>query len=93
MFSKSSRYARVGEYHVTGLDGVPHLCKKIRFIPPSAGVFRHTVREGDRLDLLAYRYYGDPEKFWLIVDANNVVLADDLLQPGRQIIIPPDTST
>ncbi len=93
MFSKSSRYARVGEYQVTGGDGVPHLCKKIRFIPASTGVFRHTVREGDRLDLLAYRYYGDPQKFWLIVDANNVVLADDLLQPGRQIVIPPDTST
>ena len=31
---------------------------------------RHTVNGGDRLDLLAYKYYGDTTKWWQICDAN-----------------------
>ena len=48
----------------------------------------HIVKEGDRLDLLAYTYYGDPTKFWLICDANQAMFPPDLLVPGKRIIIP-----
>ena len=48
----------------------------------------HIVKEGDRLDLLAYTYYGDATKFWLICDANQSMYPRDLLVPGKRIIIP-----
>lgn len=34
----------------------------------------HLVHQGDRLDLLAYRYYGDPTKWWVVADANRDLL-------------------
>ena len=40
---------------------------------------------------MAYHYYRNPEKFWLIGDANDELDAEELLrQPGRQVLIPPD---
>ncbi len=37
----------------------------------SSDVF-HVVAEGERLDLLAYRYYADPALWWVIADANDI---------------------
>lgn len=50
----------------------------------------HRVLEGERLDQLAERYYGDPLKYWLIVDANasDVLFPEDLMVPGRVLRIP-----
>lgn len=48
----------------------------------------HTVRNGERLDLLAAKYYGDPQLFWVFVDANVDVLTDDDLIPGSSLIVP-----
>lgn len=43
----------------------------MRVIPPPLDwPFRHRVREGERLDLLAFKYYGEPTKWWQIADAN-----------------------
>jgi nucleoid-associated protein YgaU len=48
----------------------------------------HRVIEGERLDQLAQRYYGDPLKYWLICDANDAVFPEDLMVPGRVLRIP-----
>lgn len=48
----------------------------------------HRVIEGERLDQLAQRYYGDPLKYWLICDANEAIFPDDLMVPGRVLRIP-----
>ena len=29
---------------------------------------------GDRLDLIAFQYVGDPEQYWRICDANNNIM-------------------
>ena len=49
---------------------------------------QHLVTSHDRLDLLAERYYGDPQLFYLICDANETIFPDDLLVPGRVLAIP-----
>lgn len=54
--------------------------------PP--GVLFHRVESNDRLDLLAYRYLGDPHRYWRIADANGEVDLADLLEPGRVLAIP-----
>ena len=56
--------------------------------PNFATVARHSVRQGDRLDLIAARYLGDPLVFWIICDANGAIRPQDLVaQPGRVLAI------
>lgn len=45
---------------------------------------------GDRLDLLAKRFYGDPAYWWIIATANNMNDANFYVEPGIQIRIPGD---
>lgn len=90
MIFKGSRYERTGAYTVTTADGRRVTALKIRFIPPTPAGFLHTFTADERLDLLAFEFYGNPEKFWLIADANTEMDPESLLQPGRQLRIPPD---
>ena len=56
--------------------------------PNYATVARHTVMQGDRLDLITAKYLGDPLMFWLICDANGAIRPEDLVAtPGTVIAI------
>jgi hypothetical protein len=47
------------------------------------GTFQHVLAAGDRLDQLAFRYFREPRKWWLICDANPEFLSPlDLLGRG-----------
>lgn len=97
-FSASSRYANValGQYRLAA--GEPPVAYVLRrFVPqardiPVAAV--HTIREGDRIDLLAGHYLGDVELTWRVADAN---AATDMLAltatPGVRIVIPSPPET
>jgi hypothetical protein len=84
---KGSRYQNVATYQIAVSGGRTVTVLKIRPIP--AG-FVHVATADDRLDLLSYQFYRNPEKFWLIADANTAMDPEALLQPGRQLLIPPD---
>jgi hypothetical protein len=64
-----------------------------RFVPQPgapnyATVAQHTVKQGDRLDLLAANYLGDPLLFWLLCDANGAIRPDELVEtPGKVLNI------
>jgi nucleoid-associated protein YgaU len=45
---------------------------------------------GDRLDLLAHKYYGDQTLWWVIATANNINDATFYVQEGIQLRIPSD---
>lgn len=70
MFSKGSRYRNLSESSPVSANGERQRSKEMRVIPATVGRFQHTVREGDRLDLLAFKYYGEATKWWQISDAN-----------------------
>ena len=89
MIFKGSRYQNVGGYKVN-LNGREVSALKIRYIPSTPAGFYHTFTADERLDILWYRFYRNPEKFWLIADANTEMDPADLLEPGRQLLIPPD---
>ena len=56
--------------------------------PNFATVAKHTVRQGDRLDLIAAKYLADPLIFWLICDANGAITPHDLVDTlGRTLKI------
>ncbi len=72
-FGPTSRYAGIEIAKWTRPDGTEAPYLRRRFIlPPEAYALlqEHTVVQGERLDLLAARYLGDPEQFWRICDAN-----------------------
>jgi hypothetical protein len=85
MFEPTSRYHDIEtvKMTVTGSRGEPRVVsyKRRRFVPPGSTMttlVEHTVVQGDRLDNLAARYVGDPEQFWRICDANDVLRPEEL---------------
>jgi len=91
MFFDGSRYLSVKEYLARGPDGRDVNVKRLRTGNSPEGSFFYVVKEGDRLDLLAYRFYRTSRKWWLIADANpDLMHPDELLVPGLRIAIPPD---
>ena len=87
MFIKGSRYRNLPESSPVDAEGERLLGKDLRLIPPPlAGSFQHTVLQGDRLDLLSFKYYTDPVKWWQIADANpQEPYPPDLLDRGPLI--------
>ncbi len=63
-----------------------------REISAAAGVIEYTVKEGDRLDLLALHFYNNTRRWWRILDANpQIIFAADLMLSeyvGATILIP-----
>jgi hypothetical protein len=90
MFFKGSRYEDVAEAEIKDAEGRILRYKKIRFTPETKSRGKHSVCQGDRLDLIAQRYLRDPELFWRICDANPTLWPDDLISVvGWSIRIPP----
>jgi hypothetical protein len=90
-------YPRTSRYF--GIDPVVHTAptgQAIPYLPPRllprpdafVTIQVHEVGVGERADVLANRYLGDPEQWWTIADANPVIDPRDLTgTPGRRIRI------
>lgn len=79
MFARGSRYRNLPESSPVNAEGEYLRGKDLRIIARTPGQFLHTVSQGDRLDLVALKYYGDPTKWWQISDANSAPFPTDLL--------------
>ena len=89
MFFRGSRYEVVGNAQLQSADGRTIAYKRVRFIPETQGALPVRVQQGDRLDLIAWQVYRDPEQFWRICDANEALQPDDLTAvPGRRLTAP-----
>ncbi|PYR72031.1 MAG: hypothetical protein DMF86_24740 [Acidobacteria bacterium] len=74
MFFKGSRYRTLPQSAHLDARGESLLGVDVRVIPPTDGQFLHTVSDRERLDLLAFKYYADPRRWWLIADANRAAV-------------------
>lgn len=70
MFLKTSRYKDCRRYSADPRDAVCGKGVRPRDIGAAVGVLEHVIIQGDRLDLLADHYFGDPRLWWRILDAN-----------------------
>lgn len=90
-FSSTSRYHGLKITLVELPDGRQVAVVGRRFLPQPEqmqDLQEHAVTEGDRLDVLAERYLGDPEQFWRICDANRAMQPEALMEPiGRRLRI------
>jgi nucleoid-associated protein YgaU len=91
-FGANSRYNAVQVLQRMATDGRPIAYVARRFIaPPMPGVapLSYSVVFGDRLDLIANRFIGDPEQWWKIADANPTLDPRPLTgEPGLVLNIP-----
>ncbi len=87
-FPIDSRYHSYKVQQYTAPDGevIPYLARRIvpqPGAPNYARINQYTVQQGDRLDLIAAKYLGDPLMAWLICDANGAMDPQDLVEtPG-----------
>lgn len=90
-FSPTSRYHGIETTTMERADEKTIVYIRRRFVPPPerfALLQEHTVTQGERLDTIAAQYLGDPEQFWQLCDANNVMRPDELIETiGRRIQI------
>lgn len=57
-------------------------------VPPSDSDLSVISNEGDYLDTLAFKYYGDPTLYWIIANVNNIGKGRLSVQPGLTLRIP-----
>jgi hypothetical protein len=88
MFTATSRYANAGTYQVALPDGSVVTATCIPSPVTRNPIGWHPRSEGERLDLIAYRYLQDPTRFWQLCEANDAVVPDALAQHNL-IAIPP----
>lgn len=85
MIGSDSRYAACVLY-IDGKEDFLGTRLHIDTSPQPDDVF-HTVVEGDRIDLLAYRYLGRADLWWVICDYNDVFFPLEL-QDGTVLRFP-----
>lgn len=88
MFFKGSRYETVPDAVYTDPAGREIAYKRLRLIPAAPVLQTHIVAREERLDLIAFRYYTDPEQYWRICDANAALRPAELERLGRLLLIP-----
>ena len=90
LYPQTSRYFGLKILKLQRADGREVAYLERRFLPATEdveGLRRHTVAEGERLDLIANDFYGDPSHVWRICDSNDAVDPEGLEEIGRQIRI------
>jgi|PlaIllAssembly_1097288.scaffolds.fasta_scaffold00032_3 hypothetical protein len=91
-YPPNSRYAQVPTRTYVAPDGRVIEYGAPRPIPDPARhtpLARHRVESPQRLDLLAAQYYGDPEQYWRICDANLATWPPAVGQrAGETLVVP-----
>ena len=69
-------------------DGDYSLEAKPPIVPESPNDIQHTVKDGETLQHIAFRYYGDSGKWYIIAEANKILNPFKELEMGNLIRIP-----
>lgn len=69
-------------------DGDYSLEAKPPIVPESPNDIQHTVKDGETLQNIAFRYYGDSGKWYIIAEANKILNPFKELEMGTLIRIP-----
>ena len=90
-FPTTSRYYGIATDTLVTSDGRTLAYVGRRFLPDPSQLSLlqvYTVVQGDRPDTIAAKFLGDPEQFWRVCDANNVMDPQELIKVfGRSIRI------
>lgn len=81
LFAANSRYIGIATSTLLAADGTTIAYVQRRFVPQPNQLVQlqqYAVVQGDRLDVLAAKFLGDPQLFWRICDANGAMRPEDL---------------
>jgi hypothetical protein len=88
MFPITSRYYTIEIVKLERKDGTKVAYLRRRFVP-SPDRFQllqeHSVKDGERMDLITAQYLTDPEQFWRVCDANNAMNPEALLRDPQTL--------
>lgn len=91
-FPRNSRYFAVAIRQRVAADGAVETFVGRRIIPATAryrALDHYRTQTNDRIDGVANRFYGDPEQYWRICDANGEAEPARVTEPdGRLLLIP-----
>jgi hypothetical protein len=91
LFTPTSRYYGLPTTTLETADHRMIPCLSRRFLPDPARfalLTEHEVTQGERLDNTTADYFGDPEAFWRLCDANRAMRPEELLEHlGRRLRI------
>lgn len=83
------RNSRLRFGRMLGVDGISFWdTLDLPEIPLQPDDLVHQVRDTDRIDLLAYRYYQDPRLWWVVAVANEMEDIPTHFNVGDQLRIP-----
>lgn len=80
-YAPDSRYYGLAPSAYVTVDGQTIQYTSRRFIPQPAAfatISVHSVVQGERVDVMATQFFGDPLLYWRLCDANLAVRPDDL---------------
>lgn len=90
MIDRKSRYKSTPVITVDDGRGGTQPLLDLRETPAPSSVLQITPTDSDRLDLLAWRFYRDPTRFWRICDASSQLDPFDVVALAEPLPIPPD---
>src|SRR5450759_493340 len=88
-FPLTSRYYGIDTATMKAADGTTITYVRRRFVPQPDSfslLVEHIVADGERLDTITAQYMNDPEQFWRICDANNVIDPNELIDTVGRVI-------
>jgi nucleoid-associated protein YgaU len=89
VINAASRYAQSSVVTLLGPDGQPRqVIVSGQQIPFVIRYTYHQVTSGDRIDQIAFTYYQDASRWWVIADANPEILDYSTLTPGYLLRVP-----
>jgi len=89
LFAANSRYQGIQTAQYTTPDGRTVSYVLRRFVPRPdrlAQVQQYTLAQGDRLDIVAARFFSDAQLFWRICDANPSLRPESLATPVGTVL-------
>ena len=84
---QGSRYIKTSIYNRNRGAIVLSLRKRAKFNLTNATYY--TFIQGDTLDGIAYKLYGNAQLWWAILDANPKYQSEIEIKPGDLLVIPP----
>lgn len=87
MFDTKSRYAKLNTYILKDRRGRTVAVVPVPPPPNEATLGTHVLRQGERIDHLAFRYLDNPTGFWRLCELNGAMLTEALTEQ-REITIP-----
>lgn len=86
MIHVGSRYIHTPIYARSGQSFIFNIREKFKFNPENATYY--TVVQGDSIDGIANKFYGNANLYWAIMDANPKLMSELDISAGDVLMIP-----